>query len=66
MNKIQIPYERGYRVTKDGCLLNPKGKVIGDCLDGKGYKKTAIIINKKNTNILTHKNPNTPLSLIHI
>ena len=51
MNKIQIAYERGYRVTKDGDLLNPKGKVIGDCLDSRGYKQTSIKINKKNTNI---------------
>jgi len=55
MNKIQIAYQKGYRVTKDGDLLNPKGKVIGDCLDSKGYKQTAIKINKKNTNILTHR-----------
>lgn len=55
MNKLQIAYEKGYRVTKDGNLLNPKGKVIGNCLDSKGYKKTNIIINKKNTNILTHR-----------
>lgn len=55
MNKLQIAYEKGYRVTKDGNLLNPKGKVIGNCLDGKGYKKTGIIINKKNIDLLTHR-----------
>ena len=55
MNKIQIAYERGYRVTKDGSLLNPKGKVIGDSVDSRGYKQTSIKINKKNTNIRTHR-----------
>lgn len=29
MNKEQIAYDKGYRVTKDGHLLNPKGRKIG-------------------------------------
>jgi len=45
MNREQIAYERGYRVTKDGQLLNPKGKVIGN-LNDKGYQRTTLKLNK--------------------
>jgi hypothetical protein len=45
MNREQIAYEKGYRVTKDGQLLNPKGKVIGN-LSVKGYQRTAFKLNK--------------------
>jgi len=55
MNREQIAYERGYRVTKEGQLLNPKGKVIGEYSYSRGYKKTPIKINQKRTNISTHR-----------
>jgi hypothetical protein len=54
MNKEQIAYEKGYRVTKEGQLLNPKGIKIG-CINSAGYKHTSIKINKKYTNIATHR-----------
>ena len=55
MNREQIAYDRGYRVTKEGQLFNPKGKVIGEYAYSRSYKKTAILINKKKTNISTHR-----------
>ena len=54
MNKEQIAYERGYRVTKDGHLLNPKGIKIG-AISSTGYYHFGFKINKKHTNILTHR-----------
>jgi len=54
MNKIQISYERGYRVTKDGCLLNPKGKKIGS-ISTRGYEGTGIWIDKKQQKLYTHR-----------
>jgi hypothetical protein len=45
MNREQIAYERGYRVTKEGHLLNPKGKIIGN-LNDKGYQRTTLKLNK--------------------
>ena len=45
MNREQVAYEKGYRVTKDGQLLNPKGKVIGN-LNDKGYQRTTLKLNK--------------------
>ena len=54
MNKEQIAYERGYRVTKDGDLLNPEGLKIG-CLNSAGYKNTRIRFNEKKLYIATHR-----------
>ena len=54
MNREQIAYERGYRVTKDGHLLNPKGKKIG-CVNSAGYEHTGFNVNKKRVNIATHR-----------
>jgi hypothetical protein len=54
MNKLQIAYEKGYRVTKDGNLLNPKGRKIGH-LNGIIYERTTIRINGKNNDIYTHR-----------
>ena len=54
MNKEQIAYEKGYRVSKYGDLLNPKGVKIG-CLNSAGYKNTVIRFNKKMLYIATHR-----------
>jgi hypothetical protein len=54
MNKEQIAYEKGYRVTKDGNLLNPKGTKIGS-INNHGYEKTTIRINGKGVVIKTHR-----------
>jgi len=54
MNKLQIAYERGYRVTKDGDLLNPKGKKIGS-ISTRGYEGTGIWIDKKQQKLYTHR-----------
>jgi hypothetical protein len=54
MNREQIAYEKGYRVTRDGKLLNPKSKVIGT-INNHRYYKTTITINKKLKHIKTHR-----------
>ena len=54
MNKIQIAYLLGYRVTKDGNLLNPKGIKLG-CVNHHGYEQTGLNVNKKHKNIFTHR-----------
>tara|TARA_S200002703_G_scaffold136501_1_gene125877 strand:+ start:624 stop:1103 length:480 start_codon:yes stop_codon:yes gene_type:complete len=54
MNREQIAYEKGYRVTKDGNLLNPKGEKIG-CVNTHGYEHTGIRINKKQKNVHIHR-----------
>ena len=41
MNKEQIAYEKGYRVTKDGELIGLFNTKIG-CVNGKGYEQTGI------------------------
>ena len=45
MTREQIAYEKGYRVSKYGDLLNPKGGKIG-CLNSAGYKNTVIRFNR--------------------
>jgi hypothetical protein len=54
MNREQIAYEKGYRVTKDGNLLNPKGDKIGS-INNHGYERTTIKINSKDVVIKTHR-----------
>ena len=54
MNREQIAYERGYRVTKDGDLIGLSNKVIG-CVNSAGYEHTGFNVNKKHTNIATHR-----------
>jgi len=54
MNREQIAYERGYRVTKEGQLIGLSNKVVG-CDNSKGYEKIHICINKKYKNLLTHR-----------
>ena len=50
MNKEQIAYEKGYRVTKDGELIGLFNTKIG-CVNGKGYEQTGIRLNKKHINL---------------
>lgn len=54
MNREQIAYEKGYRVTKDGQLLNIKGRKIG-IINSQGYESTMIRINGKKVTIKTHR-----------
>ncbi len=54
MNKEQIAYEKGYRVTKDGQLIGLSNKVVG-CVNGRGYEHTGIKLNKKHINLETHR-----------
>lgn len=49
-----MAYKKGYRVTKDGQLLNPKGIKIGSINSG-GYEYFGLRINKKQKNIETHR-----------
>jgi hypothetical protein len=54
MNREQIAYEKLYRVTKNGHLLNPKGRKIGS-INVHGYERTTIRINSKDVVIKTHR-----------
>ncbi len=54
MNKEQIAYEKGYRVTKGGDLLSSKREKIG-YIDTHGYERTTIRINSKDVVIKTHR-----------
>lgn len=54
MNREQIAYEKGYRVTKEGQLLNPKGEKIGS-INNHGYERTTIRVNGKYVVLKTHR-----------
>ena len=54
MNKEQIAYDRGYRVTNNGKLIGLSNKVIG-CVNNNGYENTGFNVNKKYINIATHR-----------
>ena len=54
MNKLQRAYERGYRVTKEGHLLNPKGRKIGS-IDSCGYYRNIVMLNGKQMVVKTHR-----------
>lgn len=54
MNREQIAYEKGYRVTKDGDLLNPKGKKIGS-IDSYGYYRNIVMLNGKQMVVFSHR-----------
>lgn len=52
--KEKIAYKRGYRVTKEGILLNPNGKEIGT-LKSDGYIRFVITIEGKAVSINTSR-----------
>ena len=54
MNKLQIAYERGYRVTKNGCLIGLRCKRVGS-INNDGYETTTILNNNKRIYIQTHR-----------
>ena len=54
MTREQIAYEKGYRVTKDGNLLNTKGEKIGS-ISTRGYERTGIWLDKKRQKLDTHR-----------
>ena len=54
MNREQLAYNKGYRVTKCGNLIGMRGTVIGN-LDPKGYYKTEFRINGKDIRFYTHR-----------
>lgn len=56
MNREQIAYEKGYRVTKDGEFLNPKGKKVGYIPKQiYRYEYLNFIIKGENRRIKTHR-----------
>jgi len=56
MNREQTAYEKGYRVTKDGKFLNPKGKKVGYIpKEICRYEYLNFIIKGKNRRIKTHR-----------
>lgn len=54
-DKIIIAYNRGYRVSTEGIMTNPEGKVCGGYLHPKGYYASCILINRKNKLIHVHR-----------
>ena len=50
----QIATKRGYVVTEEGKLLNPKGEEIGS-INNTGYIKTSIRVNKKKVSFMSHR-----------
>ena len=55
MNREQIAYEKGYRVTKNGCLIGLRRTRIGS-INNQGYERTTILNNNnKNLYIQTHR-----------
>jgi hypothetical protein len=50
----KIAFDKGYRVTPEGKLLNPKNKEIGS-YDKQGYKKFTLQIDKKCLMIYAHR-----------
>ena len=50
----EIVTKRGYLVTEDGILLNPKGFKIGH-IDKQGYIQTSVRINKKVVIFYAHR-----------
>lgn len=50
----QIAFQRGYSVSKDGTLKNPKGKVIGSVSSG-GYMATMIRVHGEKKRLFTHR-----------
>ena len=55
-NKLEyILSKRGYKVSKEGLLFNPKNKQIGKGLNTYGYHKSSIRINSKVVPILVHR-----------
>lgn len=51
----QIISERGYQVTEDGRLLNPKGKIIGDVINSNGRKGSCVRVKGKKVNFFHHR-----------
>lgn len=56
MKKIeQIASKRGYIVTEEGKLLNPKGDIIGEYINTNGYYVTYIRVEGKKTEVYIHR-----------
>jgi hypothetical protein len=55
MNKVQIVFNRGYRVSEDGTLTNPKGVRINGRLTNNGYREISFKINGKDTRVAVHR-----------
>lgn len=50
-----IASKRGYIVSEEGILYNPKGKEIGNYINNCGYYTTSIKINGKKYDLRTHR-----------
>ena len=55
MDKIQIAYNRGYRITNEGEMINPKGGVVKGSINTSGYLQTGIRINGKRKSLPFHR-----------
>lgn len=54
-NSLLEAYDRGYKILKDGTLINPKGDNVNGSVDRKGYRYTSIRINGKVTKLYFHR-----------
>lgn len=50
----QIAFKRGYRVTEEGVLINPKGDEIG-VIGSRGYHNSQLRVSGKSTHVSTHR-----------
>lgn len=55
MKREEIYCNRGYRMSKDGTVTNPKGKVLKGVLHQQGYKVTTHLIDGKLIQIYFHR-----------
>lgn len=47
MKREEIFYSKGYRITENGTILNPKGLEIQGYTDSRGYKRLKLHIGEK-------------------
>lgn len=50
----EIVTERGYEITKDGNVFNPKGRKVG-MVNKEGYMKVSIRLDKKTVHFFAHR-----------
>lgn len=55
-NKVEvIASKRGYVVSEEGIMYNPKGERVGTCTSSAGREKTCIRVDKKLIDLYTHR-----------
>ena len=54
MDKVIELYKKGFRMTTDGCMINPKGNEISGWIS-RGYKNTTLRDGKRCLNVAFHR-----------